>query len=106
MPADDGRRPYDHYRIAPIEQSGEQGKADASRVIQAPGFATTLDITGSCLRSTRFSARIALDERKNETTSLRTSHATATIARASCSMRSSCQSQREAQALDADADAA
>ena len=48
------------------------------------------------MRRTRFSARIALDERKNETTSLRTSQTTATIDRASCSMCSSCQSQTEA----------
>jgi len=32
-----------------IEQSGEQGKADAGRVIQASGFDTTLDITGELL---------------------------------------------------------
>ena len=49
MPANDGRRPYDHYRIAPIEQSGEQGNTDAGRVIQASGFDTTLDITGELL---------------------------------------------------------
>ena len=45
MPANDGRRPYDHYRIAPIEQSGEQGEADPSHVIHACGFDPTLDIT-------------------------------------------------------------
>ena len=46
----------------------------------------------SCRRRTRFSARIALDERKNKTPSLRMSEAIPTTARAHCSMRSSCQS--------------
>ena len=52
----------------------------------------------SCLRRTRFSARIALDERKNKTTSLKTSKATPTIARTRCNMRSSCQSRPAFQA--------
>ena len=47
----------------------------------------------SCLRRTRFSARSARKERKNETTSRRNSQATPTIARARCNMSSSCQSQ-------------
>src|SRR6266542_3680339 len=46
----------------------------------------------SCRRRTRFSARIALDERKNKTPSLRMSETIPTTARAHCSMRSSCQS--------------
>ena len=46
VPADDGCRLHVDHGIAPIEQSGEQGKADAGRAIQAPGFDTTLDITG------------------------------------------------------------
>ena len=49
MPADDGCRPYDDYRIAPIEQSGEQCEADARRAINASGFDTTLDITRELL---------------------------------------------------------
>jgi hypothetical protein len=44
VPADDGRRPYDDNRIAPIKQSGEQCEADARRVINASGLDTTLDI--------------------------------------------------------------
>src|SRR5437870_3600897 len=46
----------------------------------------------SCLRRTRFSARIALDERKTKTHSLRMSETIPTIVPANCSMRSSCQS--------------
>ena len=44
VPANDGRRSYDDDRIAPIEESGEQCEADASRVIHASGFDTSLDI--------------------------------------------------------------
>jgi len=44
VPANDGRRSYDDHRIAPIEQSGEQCEADASRVIHTSGFDTTLDV--------------------------------------------------------------
>src|SRR6266498_4114730 len=46
----------------------------------------------SCLRRTRFSARIAPDERTNNASRLSRSETTPTIARANCSMRSSCQS--------------
>jgi hypothetical protein len=35
--------------MAPIEQPGEQGKADVGRGVRAPGFDTTLDITGDLL---------------------------------------------------------
>ena len=49
-------------------------------------------IIASCLRRTRFSARIALDERRNEPSSLKRSEATPTNARASGNMCSSCQS--------------
>ena len=45
QPANDGRRPHVDHRIAPIEESGEQCEADASRVIHASGFDPTLDIT-------------------------------------------------------------
>src|SRR5437667_365499 len=38
VPANDGRRSYDDDRIAPIEESGEQCEADASRMIHASGF--------------------------------------------------------------------
>jgi hypothetical protein len=45
MPANDGRRSHVDHRIAPIEESGEQRKADASHVIHASWFDTTLDIS-------------------------------------------------------------
>jgi hypothetical protein len=93
VPTNDRRRLYDDHRIAPIEEPGKQCNADSSRMIHAARFDATLNITRELLRRTRFSARVALDERKNNVTNLRTSEATPTIARANCSMRSSCQSQ-------------
>src|SRR6266508_3742133 len=44
MPPNDGRRPNDDDRIAPIEESGEQREADASRVVHASGFDAALEI--------------------------------------------------------------
>ena len=86
MPANDGRRPHVDHGIAPIEHSGEQGKADACRVIQASGFDTALDITRELLAKNQVLSADRAGRRKNETTSLRTSKATPTIARASCSI--------------------
>lgn len=44
MPPNDGRRPDDDDRIAPIEESGEQREADTSYVVHASGFDAALKI--------------------------------------------------------------
>ena len=46
VPANNGRRADDHYRIAPIEESGEHRKAHASRVIHSSGLDTPFEIPG------------------------------------------------------------
>src|ERR1700674_5473009 len=92
MPANDGRRPHIDHRIAPIEEPRKQREAHTSRMFHPSGFDTALIYHASCLRRTRFSARIALDGRKNRTTSLKMSEMIPTTARANCSMCSSCQS--------------
>jgi hypothetical protein len=61
-------------------------------VIDASGFDTALDIPRELSAKNQILSAIALDERKNETISLKTSEATPTSARANCTMRSSCQS--------------
>ena len=81
------------YRIAPIEKSGKQCESYSGRVIHATRLDATLSLTASWLRRTQFSGWIALDERKNMKSSLKTSEVTPTIARANCIMCSSCQSQ-------------
>ncbi len=45
MPANDGHGSHVDHRIAPIEEPGEQRKADASHVIHASWFDTTLGIS-------------------------------------------------------------
>jgi hypothetical protein len=92
MPPNDGGWSDDDHRIAPIEESGEQCEADASRVIHASGLMPRARYRASCLRRTRFSARSAPDERTNNASRLSRSETIPTIARANCSMRSSCQS--------------
>src|SRR6266851_1760442 len=44
VPANDGCRLHVDHRVAPIEESGEQCEADASRVIHTSGLDTTLDM--------------------------------------------------------------
>jgi hypothetical protein len=44
VPANEGCRPHVDQSSAPIEHSREQGKANASGVIDASGFDTALDI--------------------------------------------------------------
>src|SRR5205823_2323451 len=92
MPANDGRRPYDDHRIAPIEEPGEQRKADARHVIHTSGLDATLDIPRELSAKNQILSAIALDERKNKTPSHRMSETTPMIARANCCIRSSCQS--------------
>ena len=68
MPSHDRRRAHIDHCIGPVEESGQQRETDSGRVIHAFGFDAPLDIyCASCLRRTRFSARIEVDERKNST---------------------------------------
>ncbi len=91
VPSNNGRRTNNDHCLSPIEQPGEQRKADTRRPIRSPGLIPRSMYLASCLRRTTFSARITEAGRSNRTPNLNPSPNKPPIVRASFSMITSCQ---------------
>ncbi len=90
VPAHDRSRTHDYDCVVPIEQTAEKREVDPCYSINAPRLAPRSMYWASCFRRTKFSARIAEDERKRSRTSLKASASSAATIRTCQTMQSSC----------------